>query len=69
MSLFSFTKNSGGSVFSSNDKPDVIGKAMIMNLKNHNPGIENIDVTFDNGTAHISGDAADNAAKEKNYMH
>ena len=65
MSIFSFAKSIGESVFSSTDEPDAARKAMLMNLNNHNPGVENLEVAFDGDTATVTGQAKDQACCEK----
>ena len=63
MDLFNFAKNIGKKLFGNGDSgaADKI-KAHVLE---DNPGVNNLEVTFDDGVATLSGDCADQAAREK----
>lgn len=62
MGLLDFTKNIGKKLFGSEDEaPKKINDL----ITNNNPGVQNLDVSVENGTATLSGQATDAEAKEK----
>lgn len=63
MDLFNFARNIGKKLFGNGDSSaaDKI-KAHVLE---DNPGVNNLEVTFDDGVATLSGDCADQAAREK----
>src|SRR5690606_33549430 len=63
MDLFNFAKNVGKQLRGKGDSgaADKI-KAHVLE---DNPGVNNLEVTFDDGVATLSGDCADQAAREK----
>ncbi len=63
MGLFNFAKNIGKKLFGSDD--DDAAEKIKKHIEEDNPGIENLDVSFENGEVKISGDAANSAALEK----
>jgi len=62
MGLFDFVKNIGKSVFS---KEAEAAESIKKHITEENPGIDDLDVTFDNGTVNITGNAASPEAMEK----
>lgn len=62
MGLFDFVSNIGKKLF---NKEEDASKAVTEHLTQDNPGIENVQVTVENGVAKISGTAKDAAALEK----
>ncbi|MEJ2452749.1 MAG: peptidoglycan-binding protein LysM [Candidatus Thiodiazotropha sp.] len=62
MGLFDFAVNMGKKLFGSDDDPAEKIKAQI---QADNPGIENLDVSFDEGKVVLSGDAESAEAMEK----
>jgi len=62
MGLFDFAANLGRKLFGKDDDP---AEAIKKHIEEDNPGINNLDVTFENGVARISGNTDDPAALEK----
>ena len=62
MGLFDFAANLGRKLFGKDDDP---AEAIKKHIEEDNPGINNLDVTFENGVAKITGDTDDPAALEK----
>ena len=62
MGLFDFAVNMGKKLFGSDDDPAEKIKAQI---QADNPGINNLDVSFDDGKVVLSGDAESAEAMEK----
>lgn len=62
MGLFDFAADIGHKLFS---KPEDASKSVTEHLAEDNPGIENVNVTVENGTAKISGAASTAVAIEK----
>ncbi len=62
MGLFDFASNLGRKLFGKDDDP---AEAIKKHIEEDNPGINNLDVTFENGVAKISGNTDDPAALEK----
>ncbi|QLB21026.1 peptidoglycan-binding protein LysM [Vespertiliibacter pulmonis] len=62
MGLFDFVSNIGKKLF---HKAEDASKAVADHLTEDNPGIENLQVTVENGVATITGTAKDAAALEK----
>ncbi|MBS9778625.1 MAG: peptidoglycan-binding protein LysM [Gammaproteobacteria bacterium] len=63
MGLFDFAKGIGKKLFGDDDAD--AAEKIKEHIEADNPGVENLDITFEDGVAHISGDAADSAALEK----
>lgn len=63
MDLFNFARNIGKKLFGSGDT-DAADKIKAHVLED-NPGVSNLNVTFDDGVATLSGECTDQAAKEK----
>lgn len=63
MGLFDFAKNIGKKLFSNDD--DNAAEKIKEHIESDNPGVENLDITFEDGVAKISGDVKDSAALEK----
>lgn len=62
MGLFDFVSNIGKKLFS---KEEDASKVVTEHLNADNPGVENVQVTVENGTAKITGVAENAAALEK----
>lgn len=66
MGLFDFVKNIGTKVFGPSDE-DAAAK-----IKEHiltdNPGVQNLEVTFDDGTVCLTGACTDVASREKTIL-
>ena len=62
MGLFDFVSDIGKKLF---NKEEEASKAVTEHLAEDNPGVENVQVTVENGTAKISGIASTAAAIEK----
>ncbi|WP_301098166.1 peptidoglycan-binding protein LysM [Otariodibacter sp.] len=62
MGLFDFVADIGKKLF---DKEEDASKAVTEHLAEDNPGVEDVKVTVENGTAKISGVASTAAAVEK----
>lgn len=62
MGLFDFASNMGKKLFSSDDEAPEKIKA---SLEQDNPGIEGLDVSFENGKVSLKGKAASAEAMEK----
>ncbi|OOH88084.1 peptidoglycan-binding protein LysM [Pasteurellaceae bacterium 15-036681] len=62
MGLFDFASNIGRKLFS---KEEDASKAVTEHLAEDNPGVEDLNVTVENGVANISGVASSAAAVEK----
>ncbi|QIW15455.1 peptidoglycan-binding protein LysM [Pasteurellaceae bacterium RH1A] len=62
MGLFDFVGDIGRKLFS---KEEDASKAVTEHLNQDNPGVENVQVTVENGVANISGTATDASALEK----
>ncbi|PID64854.1 MAG: peptidoglycan-binding protein LysM [Gammaproteobacteria bacterium] len=63
MGLFDFAKGIGKKLFGDNDAD--AAEKIKAHIEADNPGLEHLEVAFDNGVATISGDAKDSAALEK----
>ena len=62
MGLFDFVKNIGKNLFS---KEAEAAESIKKHIAEENPGIDGLDVTFDNGTVNITGNASSPEAMEK----
>lgn len=62
MGLFDFVADIGKKLF---NKEEEASKAVAEHLAEDNPGVENLSVTVENGTAKLSGDALNAVAVEK----
>ncbi|WGE67142.1 peptidoglycan-binding protein LysM [Actinobacillus equuli subsp. haemolyticus] len=62
MGLFDFAANIGKKLF---NKEEEASQAITEHLNEDNPGVENVQVTVENGVANLSGVAATAAAVEK----
>ncbi|AKO36437.1 peptidoglycan-binding protein LysM [[Haemophilus] ducreyi] len=62
MGLFDFAANIGKKLFT---KEEDASQAITKHLTDDNPGVENVQVTVENGVAHLTGIAATAAAIEK----
>lgn len=62
MGLFDFAANIGKKLF---NKEEEASQAVTEHLNGDNPGVENVQVTVENGVANLSGVAATAAAVEK----
>lgn len=62
MGLFDFAANIGKKLF---NKEEEASQAVTNHLNEDNPGVENVQVTVENGVASLSGVAATAAAVEK----
>lgn len=62
MGLFDFVKNIGKNLFS---KEAEAAESIKKHIAEENPGIDGLDVTFDNGIVNITGNAASPEAMEK----
>ncbi|AAP95590.1 peptidoglycan-binding protein LysM [[Haemophilus] ducreyi] len=62
MGLFDFAANIGKKLFT---KEEDASQAVTKHLTDDNPGVENVQVTVENGVAHLTGIAATAAAIEK----
>lgn len=62
MGLFDFAANIGKKIF---NKEEDASQAVTEHLNEDNPGVENVQVTVENGVANLSGVAATAAAVEK----
>ncbi|KMK52501.1 peptidoglycan-binding protein LysM [[Actinobacillus] muris] len=62
MGLFDFVADIGRKVF---NKPEEASKAVTEHLAEDNPGVQDVNVVVENGTATISGVASSAAAVEK----
>lgn len=62
MGLFDFVADIGRKVF---NKPEEASKAVTEHLSEDNPGVQDVNVVVENGTATISGIASSAAAVEK----
>lgn len=62
MGLFDFAANIGKKLF---NKEEDASQAVTEHLNQDNPGVENVQVTVENGVANLSGVAATAAAVEK----
>lgn len=62
MSLFDFAANIGKKLF---NKEEEASQAVTEHLNADNPGVENVQVTVENGVANLTGIAATAAAVEK----
>ncbi|VEI48595.1 LysM domain/BON superfamily protein [Actinobacillus equuli] len=62
MGLFDFAANIGKKLF---NKEEEASQAVTEHLNEDNPGVENVQVTVENGVANLSGVAATAAAVEK----
>jgi nucleoid-associated protein YgaU len=62
MSVFSFVSDIGHKVFGGNDDP---AAAIKQAIEADNPGVENLEVTFENGFVTLGGSAATAEAVEK----
>ena len=62
MGLFDFVSNIGNKLF---NKEEEASSAVTAHLNADNPGVENVEVTVENGIASITGVAATAAAVEK----
>lgn len=63
MGLFDFAKGIGKKLFGDDDAE--AAEKIKAHIEADNPGVQNLDVKFEDGVAKISGDAADSAALEK----
>lgn len=63
MGLFSFVGDIGNKIFGSGD--DDAAEKIKANIEENNPGVDGLAVTFDDGTACLSGSCTSNEAKEK----
>ncbi|WP_419851667.1 peptidoglycan-binding protein LysM [Actinobacillus pleuropneumoniae] len=62
MGLFDFAANIGKKIF---NKEEEASQAVTEHLNEDNPGVENVQVTVENGVANLTGIAATAAAVEK----
>jgi len=62
MNLFGFMKDIGQKLF---DRDEDAATSIKKHIEADNPGIENLQVKFNEGTVELSGDTADRAALEK----
>ncbi|MBE2893549.1 peptidoglycan-binding protein LysM [Spirabiliibacterium falconis] len=62
MGLFDFVSDIGKKLFS---KEEDASKAVTEHISEDNPGVENVNVTVENGVAKIEGQAKDASALEK----
>ncbi len=62
MGLFDFASNLGRNLFNTDDDA---AERIMAHIEENNPGIDNLDVTFQGGFVNISGDCDDPAALEK----
>ncbi len=63
MGLFSFVGDIGNKIFGSGD--DDAAEKIKANIEANNPGVDGLAVTYDDGTACLSGSCSSNEAKEK----
>ena len=63
MGLFIFVGDIGNKIFGSGD--DDAAEKIKANIEENNPGVEGLAVTYDDGTACLSGSCSSNEAKEK----
>jgi nucleoid-associated protein YgaU len=62
MNLFGFMKDIGQKLF---DRDEDAAASIKKHIEADNPGVENLQVKFNEGTVELSGDTADQAALEK----
>jgi nucleoid-associated protein YgaU len=62
MGLFDFVKNVGHKVF---NKDEEAGDKIRAHIEQSNPGVQGLQVTYDDGVVALSGAATDGAAMEK----
>ncbi len=62
MGLFDFASNIGKKIFGKDDEP---AKKIADHIAGDNPGIDDLEVSFDQGKVSISGEAQSAAAMEK----
>lgn len=65
MSLWNFTKNIGRNLFTNEKKA---GENIQAHIEASNPGVEQLEITFDNGVAYVSGRFEDRTALEKTIL-
>ena len=65
MSLWSFTKNIGRNLFTNEKKA---GENIQAHIEGNNPGVEQLEVTYDDGVAFVSGRFDDRVALEKTIL-
>lgn len=71
MGLFSFLKNAGAKLFGQDEKPvnhaepAMVEQALIKAINNMGYGVDNLGITFADGTATVTGHAHTQADKEK----
>ena len=65
MGLFDFARDLGKKIFGGDDDPADKIKASIVD---QNPGVDDLDVRFDDGVVHLSGRAASAEALEKTVL-
>jgi nucleoid-associated protein YgaU len=65
MGLFDFAANLGKKLFGKDDDP---AEKIKQQIEADNPGISNLDVSFDNGKVVLSGDAQTAEAMEKTVL-
>lgn len=63
MGLFDFARNIGKKLFGDDDAD--AAEKIKAHIEADNPGVENLEVTLEDGVAKISGDVKDSAALEK----
>lgn len=63
MGLFSFVGDIGNKIFGSGD--DDAAEKIQANIEANNPGVDGLAVTYDDGTACLSGSCSSREAKEK----
>ncbi|MGH8495371.1 MAG: peptidoglycan-binding protein LysM [Gammaproteobacteria bacterium] len=62
MELFDFVKDVGQKLF---DRDDEAADRIKKHVETHNPGVKDVGVRFKDGVVDLSGEAADQAAREK----
>jgi len=63
--LFDFAANVGKKIFSRDEDPAKASEKLKQHLEKNNPGLSDLDISFSDEVATITGTAADQAAFEK----
>jgi nucleoid-associated protein YgaU len=65
MGLFDFAKNLGNNIFGDDDDVDTASQKLQAHVEEDNPGIDDLQISVEDGVATISGEAESSSAYEK----
>ncbi len=65
MGLFDFAKNFGNNIFGGDDDTEVASQKLQAHIEEDNPGINDLQVSVEDGVATITGEAKSSSAYEK----